>query len=251
MDYLSIAAVLVLVTLTALHSLLKSNGLEREMLYSSGRAIIQLIILGFVLTWIFAHNTAVIAIVAALFMTLNAGIHSRSRVKTRYPGMFLDHLISTVLSIWPLVFIGTQLFRSTPWWSVEQFLPLMGMLLGNTLNGISVGVENYTHVIQEKREEILGHLALGASTDEATKSLFNRSLKLALTPIMNSMLSMGIVSIPGTMTGQILGGSSPLEASQTQLIIALLIIVGCYLGTVMGLNFARKRLFNGRGQPCF
>ncbi len=251
MNYSHILLAYSLVGLCALLSRLKGHGQEKDLLISSFRAIIQLTVLGYALTWIFKHNTATICLLISLVMTVNSAIHSRSRIKSKYKGLFLDNLFATVLSIWPLALIGSFLFDTTPWWSVEIFLPLIGMLLGNTMNGISLGTDHFTHGIREKKEEVLEWLSLGASRNEATNDIFRRSVKIALTPIMNSMLTMGIVSIPGAMTGQILGGSSPVEAAYTQMIIVLLISAGAYCGSVLGLVFARKRLFNHRGQPCF
>lgn len=240
-----------LVCLCALLSWRLNHGQERDLLKSSLRAILQLGLLGYLLTWIFAHNTLGISLLVALVMTVNSAIHARSRVKSRYRGLLLDNFLATVLSIWPLAFAGSFLLEGRPWWSVEHFLPLTGMLLGNTMNGISMGIDHFTHGIREKREEVLEWLALGANVIESTRDIFRRSLKIALTPIMNSMLTMGIVSIPGTMTGQILGGSSPMVAAFTQVVIALLVAVGVYCGTLLGLVLARNRLFNHRGQPCY
>jgi putative ABC transport system permease protein len=218
---------------------------------SATRAVVQLTVLGFALTWIFAHNSLIICLVIAAFMTMSSAIHSRSRVKSRYKGLLLDNLFATILSIWPMAFVGTLMMGTTPWWSVEIFLPFIGILLGNSVNGISMGIDHFTHGIREKREEVLEWLAMGASKNEATIHIFRRSIKIALTPIMNSMVTMGVVSIPGAMTGQILGGSTPMEAAITQMIIVLLISTAVYTGVVTGLGLARKRLFNHRGQPCF
>ncbi len=251
MSYSHIAVAFSLVCLCALLSWKKGHGQEKDLLISSVRAIIQLFLLGYALTWIFAHNTLIVCLLISALMTMNSAIHSRSRVKSRYKGLLLDNLFATVLAIWPMALIGTLLLDQRPWWTVEGFLPLVGILLGNSVNGISMGIDHFTHGIREKKEEVLEWLSLGATKIEATSDIFSRSARIALTPIMNSMSTMGIVSIPGAMTGQILGGSSPLEAAYTQMIIVLHISAGVYIGVVLGLYLARKRLFNERGQPCF
>ncbi len=251
MNYLHIALALGLVGLCALISKWKEHGPEKDLVINSLRAIIQLSFLGFTLTWIFAHNSVAICLAVAMIMTVNSAIQARSRIKSKYKGLFLDNLTATVLSIWPLAFIGTFLIEGEPWWSVDHFLPLIGMLLGNTMNGISMGVDHFTHGIREKKEEVLEWLALGGTKIESTRDIFRRSVRISLTPILNSMLTMGIVSIPGGMTGQILGGSSPMKAAFFQIIIVLLVAVAAYTGSVIGLSLARKRLFNHREQPCF
>ncbi len=251
MNYTHVLIAYLLVVACALLSWKKGHGQEKDLLISSVRAVIQLTVLGYALTWIFANNTLIICLGISVFMTMSSAVHSRSRVKSRYKGLLLDNLFATVLSIWPMAILGTVLFGSTPWWSVETFLPFLGILLGNSVNGISMGIDHFTHGIREKREEVLEWLALGATKNEATLDIFRRSVRMALTPIMNSMITMGIVSIPGAMTGQILGGSTPMEAAITQMVIVLLISTAVYSGVVSGLVLARKRLFNHRGQPCF
>lgn len=250
MNYSHVLIGLFLVLLCALLSRLKGHGQEKDLLVSALRAVIQLAALGYVLTWIFANNTAVICLLISLVMTFNSALHSRSRVKSRYPGLLLDNLLATALSIWPMALVGSLMLGKEEWSSVEIFLPFLGILLGNSVNGISMGIDHFTNGIREKREEVLEWLALGGTKIEATSDIFRRSIRIALTPIMNSMATMGIVSIPGAMTGQIIGGSTPMQAAITQMIIVLLISAAVYIGVVCGLVFARKRLFNDREQLC-
>ncbi len=183
-------------------------------------------------------------------MTLNSALHSKTRIKNIYKGIFLDNLVATALTIWPLAIVCSLLLESDQWWKPEHFLPIIGMLLGNVLNGISLGIDQFTHELKSKKEEIISLIALGASTSEATKNTFLRSLKVGLSPILNSMTSMGLVSIPGMMTGQILGGQNPSQAATVQIIIMIFISIGAYLGSMMGIELARKRLFNKWGICC-
>lgn len=241
---------LCLMGICALVSWHQGHKIEKEIAIASGRVIIQLALLGLILNWLFTHSSPVFTVSVALIMTLNSAIHTSSRIKHKYAGLFLDNLLATALALWPIAFLGTQLLSQEPWWTAQNLLPLLGMMLGNSLNGLSMGIDHFTLDLKEKKEEVLSWLALGATVEEATRRLFQRSLKIALTPIMNSMLSMGIVSIPGMMTGQLLAGSSPLEAAATQIVLMFLIASGTYLGTLMGLRRSRQRLFNRVGQLC-
>jgi putative ABC transport system permease protein len=235
----------------ALISWWQGHRLEKDLILSSGRVILQLSLLGVILSWLFQHTSPGFTLLAAAVMTINSALHSSTRVRARYPGIFLDHLMATTIALWPLAFLGAQLVDQNQWWRMEVLLPLIGMMLGNTLNGLSLGIDHFTHEIREKKDEVLTLLSLGATTKESSLSIFRRSLKLSLTPTINSMLSMGIVSIPGMMTGQILAGSSPMEAALTQIIVMFLIATGTYLGTMFGLKLAQRKLFNIEGQPCF
>lgn len=245
----ALAATLML--LCTLVSLKLGHRLERDFLLSTVRVVIQLALLGLILNWLFSHSSIYFSVSAALIMTVNSAIHSSSRIQQKYPGLFLNNLLATALSIWPLAIMGTYLLGNETWWSTRALVPLIGMMLGNTLNGLSMGIDHFTHDVKEKKEEVLSWLAIGATTQEATKNLFRRSLKIAMTPTINSMLSMGLVSIPGMMTGQLLSGTSPVEASVTQMILMFLIASGTYFGTLVGLTLSRRKLFNHEGQLCW
>ena len=114
MSYFHIAIAFSLVCVCALLSWKKGHGQEKDLIISSVRAIIQLFILGYALTWIFAHNTLIVCLLISSLMTVNSAIHSRSRVKSRYKGLLLDNLFATVMAIWPLAFIGSLLLDQEP-----------------------------------------------------------------------------------------------------------------------------------------
>jgi putative ABC transport system permease protein len=242
---------LLLPLLCCLIALWQKQGITKELGIATIRSVLQISFLGFALKWIFAHPSLLITVAVGSFMTVNSALNSRGRVKAKYPGLLLDSLFTTALSIWPLAFIGSYLLKADPWWQAELFLPLLGMLLGNVLNGISLGVDSFTYEVRAHRDEILSLIALGATTHEATSNLFKRCIRTALTPMLNAMASMGLVSIPGMMTGQILAGQPPQEAAVVQIIMVLLLATGVYFGSMSGLYRARSRLFNSQGLPCF
>lgn len=232
-------------------SRMKNQKLEKDLLIGSLRTFIQLILVGHILNWVFKNSSLPVMLGIGIVMTINSAFHSRGRVQLKYKTLIMDNLMAISLAIWPLAFIGSALLNAKPIWNVEVFLPLLGMLLGNTLNGISVGVDFFGTELKSKREEVMSLLALGATKYEATSYLRNRALKIAMTPTLNAMVSMGIVTIPGMMTGQILAGAIPAEAAMTQIIIMFLITVGTYAGTYLALNIARSRKFTHEGIPCF
>ncbi len=249
--FLEIGISFVLVLICAILSRVKNQNLEKDFLIGAVRVFVQLILLGYVLTWIFKHDTLPVIFIVSFIMTMNSAIHSRSRVEVKYKALLLDNLLATAIAIWPLAVIGTALQNGSFTFKAEVFLPMMGVMLGNTLNGISVGVDFFGTELKSKKDEVISLLALGATPKEATWHINLRSLKLAMTPTLNSMASMGIVSIPGMMTGQILGGNSPTEAAITQVIIMFLIMTGTYFATFLALTFTRKHKFNEVGIPCF
>lgn len=250
-SYFDILIAFIIVLAACLISFYKKHEIEKELFIAAIRSFLQISFLGMALKWIFSNPSIWISLIIATFMTISSALHSRGRVKSKYPGLLLDSLFSTALSIWPLALLGSFLLKSNPWWQADLFLPLIGMLLGNAMNGISLGMDQFTHEVKVQKDEILSYISLGATVPEATEKLLKRCLRVSLTPMMNAMATMGLVSIPGMMTGQILGGQPPEEAAIIQIIMMLLIASGVYFGTLIGLHKARRRLFDDRGIPCF
>jgi putative ABC transport system permease protein len=223
----------------------------KDLTISILRMILQLTLLSLVLSWIFNLKDTKIVVSVLLIMTFNASYNIKSRIDFKYPGLFLDNLISLSLSIWPLCIIGSYSMYADKLLDAPSILPLMGMLLGNSLNGLSQGLNFFTKKIHESKDDVLSLIALGATTSEATKLLLQQSLRYGLAPNINAMISMGIVTIPGVMTGQLMAGMSPQEAVMIQIIIMLLVISGTYFGLIIGLHLSMRKYFNQRGEICF
>ena len=122
------------------------------------------------------------------------------------------------------------------------------MLLGNTMTGIAVALDNLTRQALDKYAQIEARLALGHSADQAIGDIRRDALRAGLIPIVNSMTTAGIVSLPGMMTGQILAGSPPMEAAKYQLLILFLIAAGTGLGSVTAVMLGSHRLFDARSR---
>jgi putative ABC transport system permease protein len=120
------------------------------------------------------------------------------------------------------------------------------MLLGNTMTGIALALDNLTRQAREKRGQIESRLALGQTASQAIGDIRRDALRSGLIPIINAMTTAGIVSLPGMMTGQILAGSPPMEAARYQLMILFLIAAGTALGCVFAVLMASHRLFDER-----
>ena len=140
------------------------------------------------------------------------------------------------------------LLQPAPWYAPQYAIPLLGMLLGNTMTGIAVSLDNLTRQTLDKRHQIEARLALGHTASEAIGDIRRDALRAGLIPIVNSMATAGIVSLPGMMTGQILAGSPPMEAAKYQLLILFLIAAGTGLGSMAAVLLGSKRLFDGRSR---
>ena len=244
---LALAACLVL--LLAFTSWRLHLGVERRLLISAARSAVQLILLGFVLKILFELESLLWIALLALFMLSVAGWEVMARQKRRYRGgwgfgigtlsMFLSSFTVTLLAL--LVVI-----RVDPWYQPQYLIPLLGMLLGNTMSGIAIALDNLTRSAAEHRGRIEARLMLGATWDLAISDIRRDSLRAGLIPIVNAMATAGIVSLPGMMTGQILAGSPPMEAAKYQLMIMFLVSAGTGLGSVAAVWLGSRRLFDDR-----
>jgi putative ABC transport system permease protein len=244
---LGLAASLVLV-LAGL-SLRLRLGVERSMLIAALRSAIQLTLLGLVLKTLFDQLNPLLIGALALVMLLVAGYEVVARQKRRLRGiwgigvgtlsMFLSSFSITFLAL--TVIIGVQ-----PWYQPQYLIPLLGMLLGNTMSGVAISLANLTETAWQQKGQIEARLLLGQDWNQAIGGLRRDALRTGLIPIIQAMATAGIVSLPGMMTGQILGGSPPMEAAKYQLMIMLLIAAGTGFGAATAVWIASRRLFDDR-----
>ena len=225
-------------------------GREKEILLSSLRMTIQLIIMGYVLVYIFHVNHFLLSIGILVFMEYFAirNIYSRIKIKINQRlrrVITFSMLFGTTLTIiyFLLIVIGLN-----PWYETRYFIPIAGMIIGNSMTGISLGAERLIDGIKSRKELVEGALMLGATPEKATKIIVNDAFTAAIIPTINSMVGMGIVFLPGMMTGQILSGVSPLTAIEYQIAIMLGILGSVSLTVFAMVQLGYKTFFNERSQ---
>jgi len=133
-----------------------------------------------------------------------------------------------------------------PWYHPQYAIPLLGMILGNAMSGIAVGLDRLTATAWDQRTVIEARLILGHKWSEAIESIRRESIRSGLIPIINSMSVVGLVSLPGMMTGQILSGTLPVEAVKYQILIMFLIAGGTGFGTILAVTLGARHLFDER-----
>jgi putative ABC transport system permease protein len=224
-------------------------GIERRLLLSALRTTIQLSLVGIVLKVLFENATLLWVALLALMMLLFAGREVTARQERRFAGwwgygvgtlsMFISAFTVTVLAL-------VLLIQPTPWYLPQYAIPLLGMLLGNTMNGISLGLDRLTTTAWQQRQMIEARLMLGQTASQAISDIRRESMRVGLVPIVNAMAAAGVISLPGMMTGQILAGSPPLEAVKYQILIMFLIASGTGFGTLAAVWLGSRRLFDER-----
>jgi putative ABC transport system permease protein len=224
-------------------------GVSRQILVAALRTTIQLLLIGLVLRAIFAHvHLFWIALIAGV-MLLAAGREVVARQKRPLRGMWglgIGSVSMFVSSFAVTVFALVAIIGAAPWYAPQYAVPLLGMLLGNTMNGIALGTSRLTESAWEQRAILEQRLLLGQDKHEAIADLRRDSIRTGMIPIINAMAAAGVVSLPGMMTGQILAGSPPIEAVKYQILIMFLIAAGTGFGTIVALRITAQRLFDER-----
>ncbi|HEX7349112.1 MAG TPA: iron export ABC transporter permease subunit FetB [Rhodanobacteraceae bacterium] len=244
---LALAALLIVVNL-ALSAWLRL-GLTKTLLVASIRMTVQLLLVGLVLEYIFALKRPLPVIGIGLVMTCLAGIASVNRTQRRFAGVYFNSVLSVFAASFVVTGIAlTGIVNVKPWFTAQYAIPLLGMVLGNILNGTSLALDRFTDGAVRERALIETNLALGATRWEAAHTLIVQSLRVGMIPTINSMMVMGIVSLPGMMTGQMLAGASPESAVRYQIVIMFMIAAATALGALGVILLAFRAVFSREHQ---
>ena len=244
---LMLASVLVLIL--AAISWRMRFGIEKRLLLSAARTAIQLSLIGLVLKVLFDNATILWVALMAAVMLLLAGREVMARQERRFAGwwgygvgtlsMFLSSFSVTILAL-------AILIQPEPWYLPQYAIPLLGMVLGNTMSGIALGLDRLTTSAWQQRQSIEARLMLGFPSGKAIELIRRDSIRVGLVPIVNAMAAAGVISLPGMMTGQILAGTPPMEAVKYQILVMFLIASGTGFGTLAAVWLGSRRLFDER-----
>jgi putative ABC transport system permease protein len=225
-----------LVFLLAFLSYRNRLAVEKPLLIAALRTAIQLSLVGLVmLVW--------------MLMLAAAGreVMARQKIAAKGAGRFLIGTSSMLVSSFSImVIILAFVIKVEPWYKPQYAIPILGMLLGNTMNGVALAMNTFSRQVWERRALIEQKLALGMSANEAIEEIWQESIKTGMIPIINAMAAAGLVSLPGMMTGQILAGSDVAEAVKYQILIMFMISSGTGFGVMLSLWFMRRRMFDER-----
>jgi putative ABC transport system permease protein len=212
--------VLVAIGLSAARGL----GLERDLAIAAARTFVQLLAIGQILGFVFASASPVLTVGIVLLMLLVAAWTVAGRQRRPTHALRLLVLASlTIGSGLTLVLTTEVILHIKPWYNPYYLIPIMGMVIGNSLNSATLAVERLDNDLRSTRDRVEALLALGATSWQASEIPVRGAMKAAMIPIINSMMVVGLVSLPGMMTGQILGGSLPMVAIKYQVLIMYMI----------------------------
>ncbi|XP_042482923.1 protein ALUMINUM SENSITIVE 3-like [Macadamia integrifolia] len=211
-------------------SMVQKLGLAREMIYSMVRAFIQLSVIGFVLQFIFNQKNGGWIVAAYLFMVSVAGYTAGQRAKHVPRGKYIagaSILAGTAITMFLLILLNV--FPFTP----RYIIPVAGMMVGNAMTVTGVTMKRLRDDIRIQKNLVETALALGATPRQATVQQVKRALIVALAPVLDNAKTVGLISLPGAMTGLIMGGASPLEAIQLQIVVMNMLIGASTVSSIM------------------
>lgn len=226
-------------------------GVGRQTLVAGARMVLQLFLLGAILKGLFQTKSWAPILAIAMIMTAVAGREVMARVTRPLRGIrkFAIGAASMALASFALAaFALLALIQPQPWYQPQYAIPLLGMLLGNTMTAVAITMDRLTDGLWKQQSVIDQRLALGETPRVATSSLMRESVRAGLIPVVNAMAVAGIVSLPGMMTGQILAGAAPDDAVRYQILIWALIGSGSGFGAILGAKLTIHRMFDGRAR---
>ena len=244
-----VAVVSLFVLMNGLLSLRLSLGIERQLLVAAVRMVVQLAAVGSVLTLLFSAASLAWTLAMALVMVLVAGREIMARQARRLAGWWGYGLGTATMSLAAATLTLVALLGSLqpePWHDPRYAIPLFGMILGNAMTGISLGLDTLTTAAVRERAAIEARIALGAARFDALRPAMREAMRRGFMPMINGMAAAGIVSLPGMMTGQILAGIEPAAAVKYQLLIMFLISGATGLGLLTAVVGGAWRLTDSR-----
>eukprot|EP00123_Amoebidium_parasiticum_P012393 comp21322_c0_seq1/m.29196 comp21322_c0_seq1/g.29196 ORF comp21322_c0_seq1/g.29196 comp21322_c0_seq1/m.29196 type:complete len:305 (-) comp21322_c0_seq1:24-938(-) len=243
-DSMGFCALLVLINVIL--SVVLHLGLTSKLIVAMLRCTIQLTVLGYILEPIFKENEVYAVLPICYILVLLAIRESFARPKYSYGArMFVDITIAMATTTTAVMAYATfVVLRQNPWYDAQYMIPLVGMLLGNILNGITLGLDRCLKEYSEGRRTIELYLAAGATKWEATRPLIQEAMRGGMMPTLNGMNVIGLVSIPGMMTGQILGGAAPQQAARYQIFIMFMIAANVALGLIIAVLLSVTAVFD-------
>ena len=237
-----------LVVVAGLISAALGLGLLRSLVWGTVRTIVQLSLIGLALHHIFAiDNPALIVAVIGLMVAAAAhtAVSRMPHVPFRPFGLAALALGSSTFIVGTIVcwlIIGAQ-----PWYTGRVAIPIAGMILGNTLNGVSLSLDRFFADVRASAREIEQYLCLGFEPWEAIRPYLRAAIRAGMTPTINALMVVGLVSLPGMMTGQILAGADPAEAIRYQIVVMLMLAASVSIGCLTLVGLAYRLCFGPDG----
>ncbi|MFC6169987.1 ABC transporter permease [Loigolactobacillus jiayinensis] len=220
-------------------------GMNKDILIGVVRAIIQLVVVGYLLKYVFRVNNVWLTLILILIIIFNAAYNASKRaagIRHALPISLLAILASTGLTLVVLVFSGS--IRFVP----SQMIPISGMIASNSMVAIGLCYRNMNSSFRDRRQQVLERLALGADLRLASIDIVRESIRTGMAPTIDSAKTVGIVSLPGMMSGLIFAGVDPVHAIKYQILVTFMLLSATSIGSVIACYLAYQQFYNEQKQ---
>lgn len=225
-------------------SFVQKLGLNRDISIGTVRTVAQLFVMGYALTFIFGAENFWLTVGIFIVMVTSAIFIIRGRVKEKqiayevptFLTMLSSYFLTALIVSW--LVIGIE-----PWWEPRYFIPIVGMVIGNSMSALAISIERLFSQMRQQRDIVETKLCLGANYKEASRDIFKGAIKAGMIPSINAMMGVGLVFIPGMMSGQILAGVDPLIAIRYQIVVMFMLVGSTAMGTIVVTFIIRRRCF--------
>ena len=251
LDFTDLALALGMVAIAIALSAWQNLGLEWQLAIAATRTAIQLILVGYVLAVVFDPNSKnpwLVLAVLTVMLTI-ASIVASNRISKKIPRL--------LPLVWGSIFLSATLTLSytnfiviqpQTWYEPQYLIPLAGIVLGNAMNGAAIAGERLVSTVNASQLEIETHLSLGATPQQAVAQYRKDAVKTGLMPTLNTMMVIGVVTLPGTITGQLLGGIQPLDAAAYQILIMFMVALANITTALLVTQGLCQQFFNREAQ---
>lgn len=229
-------------------SLMWHLGLGRDIAVGALRTVAQLFLMGYALTFIFSAGSLPLTIGIFIVMVVSAVFIVKGRVKEREVAYLAPTLLTMVASYFlTALFVSRVIVGVEPWWEPRYFIPTAGMVIGNSMSALAISLERLFSQMRQERDLIEMKLSLGADYREASNEIFRTAVKAGMIPSINAMMGVGLVFLPGMMSGQILAGADPLLAIRYQIVVMFMLVGSTAISSIVVMLVIRRRCF-GSGE---
>lgn len=234
----------ILIFITGSISALLKLGLLKSLIWGTIRAFLQLSLIGYALSFIFAIDSLYIIIPILLLQCYIAAREASRRIsKAPEQSVFISFLALTASTFIVGLTVVILIISPEPLYSARIMIPIFGMILGNSMNGIALSLERMLAEINAHIEQVEQLLCLGASPWEAVREYAQTAIKSGMTPSINALMIVGLVSLPGMMTGQILAGMNPQNAVRYQFVVMIMMTAAVAIGCLLIIGLSYKKVF--------
>ncbi|WP_414551587.1 ABC transporter permease [Anabaena sp. CCY 0017] len=249
LDFVDLAIAVGLMAIAIGLSAWEKLGLELNLAIATGRTILQLLVLGYVLDFIFALNNVwgVLAILAVILTVV--AILAKNRISPKIPQVLPlvwgAILISTAVTV---IYTNFLIIQPERWYEPRYVIPLTGIVLGNAMNAAAIAGERLVSTMNAQSVEIETHLSLGATPQQAVSQYRKEAIRAAFLPTLNQMMLVGMVAIPGITTGQLIAGIRPIDAISYEIVIIFMVAASNLLTTILITRGLYRQFFNSAAQ---